>query len=106
MVEQTLYLNNIFASLADPTRRDILRRVMDKEQSISALAGLYDMSFAAVAKHLTVLEKALLITKKRVGKQQMIAASPSTIKDASLYLEQYERIWKERFDKLEHFLSQ
>ncbi len=106
MVEQTLYLNNIFASLADPTRRDILRRVIEKEFNISELSEFYDMSFAAVAKHLKVLEKARLIIKKPVGKNQMIEASPVAIKEATIYLKQYEKLWNERFDKLEQILKE
>ena len=108
MVELTLDplgLDAIFRSLADPTRRDILRRVSKKEMSISDVAEPYGMSFAAIAKHLTVLEKAKLILKSRKGKEQIIQLSPVAFKDASLYLKNYEKLWNDRFDSLENYLS-
>jgi DNA-binding transcriptional ArsR family regulator len=67
MVEYTLSLDSIFSSLADPTRRDILRRLITQELSISELAKPYDITFAAVSKHLKVLERAQLIIKRGHG---------------------------------------
>ena len=69
MVEQSIYLDNIFQALADNTRRDILKRVSKKPLSISELAEPYAMSFAAIAKHVAKLEAAKLVIKKREGKQ-------------------------------------
>lgn len=108
MVELTLKplsLDAIFQSLADPTRRDILRRVSKKEMSISDVAKPYSMSFAAIAKHLSVLANAKLIVKKRKGKEQMIQLSPAAFKDATAYLQQYEKLWNDRLDSLERYLK-
>ncbi len=108
MVELTLNplsLDAIFQSLADPTRRDILRRVSKKEMSIGDIAKPYSMTFAAISKHLNVLEKARLIIKKRKGKEQIVQLSPAAFKDATAYLQQYEKMWNNRLDSLEKYLS-
>jgi len=104
MVEQAIKLNFIFSALADPTRRDILKRIGKAELSISEIAKYYNLTFAAVSKHLLVLEKAKLIFKRRQGKQQMIQVAPATIKDAAKYLQQYEAMWNNRLDSLEQYL--
>ncbi len=93
MVEQALQLNFIFSALADPTRRDILKRIGKTELSISEIAKYYNLTFAAVSKHLKVLEKAKLIFKRREGKQQMVQVSPAAIKDAAKYLEHFPAQW-------------
>jgi DNA-binding transcriptional ArsR family regulator len=105
MVEYTLSLDNIFSSLSDPTRRDILRRVARQEMSIGEIARYYDLTFAAVSKHLKVLERAKLIIKQRRGKEQMVTVVPQALKDADEYLEQYRRLWEERFDRLDALLN-
>ncbi len=104
MVEHALQLNLIFGSLSDPTRRDILRRAAKKEYSIGEIASYYDMTFAAVSKHLKVLEKAKLIVKRKRGKEQLVHLSPTAFADASKYLQNYERLWNNRFDNLERYL--
>ncbi|MBX6334929.1 winged helix-turn-helix transcriptional regulator [Candidatus Saccharibacteria bacterium] len=98
-------LDLIFHSLADVTRRDILRRVIQSELNISDLAKDYDISFSAVAKHLRVLEKAKLIIKKRRGKEKVIVANPETINEAARQLEQYKRFINQRFDALDELLG-
>ncbi len=105
MVEQSLRLDFIFGSLADPTRRDILRRIAKEEMSITEIAKPYKMTFAAISKHLKILEKAKLIAKKRQGKQQVVHLTPATINDAAEYLKEYEKIWNQRLDLLEKYLS-
>ena len=106
MVEYTLSLDSVFASLSDATRRDILRRVASQELSIGEIAKPYDLSFAAVSKHLKVLERAKLIIKRRRGKEQMVRISPEALVSAEQYLEQYKKLWETRFDKLETLLEQ
>jgi DNA-binding transcriptional ArsR family regulator len=106
MVERSASLDIVFKSLADATRRDILKRVSQESLSISTLAEPYEMSFAAIAKHISVLEAAQLITKRREGKQQMISAVPQTIAIALTHLEQYEKLWQARFDALETLLQE
>ena len=106
MVEYAPSLDSIFGSLADPTRRDILQRLAVREQSIGDIAKNYDMSFAAVSKHLKVLEKASLITKRRRGKEQIVAISPKALADADAYLAQYHELWEGRLDRLEALLAE
>ena len=96
----------LFGSLADPTRRDILRRVARREQSVGQIAKHYELTFAAVSKHLQVLEKARLITKRRRGKEQMVNISPQALASADEYFEQYRELWERRLDKLEALLEQ
>ena len=107
MVEYSTKLDVVFRSLSDPTRRDILRRISRKELSINEVAQSYaqQMSLAAVSKHLQVLERAHLIKKCRVGKQQFVSLSPPTLKEASRYLEQYKKLWEGRLDRLKDYLA-
>ncbi len=105
MVEQSINLDTLFQALADETRRDILKRVSKAELSISKLAEPYKMSFAAIAKHVSVLETARLITKRREGKQQIISVVPKTVEVAASHLGLYEKMWTERFDALETLLK-
>lgn len=105
MVEHVVRLDFIFGSLADATRRDILRRVAKKELSVGEIAKSYSISFAAVSKHLGVLERAKLIVKRQRGKQHYARLAPVALKDANAYLERYRAMWEHRFDRLEHYLA-
>lgn len=98
-------LDAVFAALADPTRRDILKRGSSRQMSIGEVAKPYGMSLAAVSKHIRVLEKAKFVTKTRVGKRYFVTVSPFAFEEASGYLKEYERLWNDRFDRLEKFLS-
>lgn len=106
MVEHTLQLNSIFQSLADPIRRDMLRRLMGRELSIGELAKGYTVSFAAISKHLSVLERAKLVHKRREGKKHIVAIVPETLKDADDYLRQYQQMWESRYNKLDTLLKE
>lgn len=105
MVEYNVQLDLVFGSLADPTRRDIFQRVTGSEQTISEIAEHYKMSFAAVSKHLKILEKAKLISKRKKGRQQLVIAQPATLKTIEDYLNEHERLWNQRFDALEELLD-
>ncbi len=105
MVEYTMDLDSVFGSLADPTRRDILQRLMSAELTIGEIASHYDLTFAAISKHLKVLEKAKLIIKQRRGKEQVVQISPRTLAYADEYIEQYRNLWEARFDALEALLK-
>lgn len=105
MVEQTLSLDSIFGSLADPTRRSILLRVADQELSVGEIAKPYDLTFAAVSKHLKVLERAKLIVKYRRGKEQIVRLTPQTLAEATKYLEFYQNQLDARLDSLENFIN-
>jgi DNA-binding transcriptional ArsR family regulator len=105
MVEYNLSLDQVFGSLADPTRRDILRRTALSELSVSEIAAVYDMSLAAVSKHLRILQQAGLVVKRRRGKQQLVQAAPLATSDAREYLDQYAALLNERLDKLEQYIN-
>jgi DNA-binding transcriptional ArsR family regulator len=106
MVEYTYSLDTTFGALSDPTRRDILRRLSSAELSVGELAKFYDLTFAAISKHMKVLERAKLIIKRRMGKQQMVSLSPAGLGDAAEYLEWYRKSWETRLESLENFLNE
>lgn len=106
MVEYTLSLDNIFRALADPTRRDILRRVSSDEMSVGEIARHYDLTFASVSKHLKVLERAKMVIKRRKGKEQIVSLAPQALADASEYLDWYKQFWETRLDALAVYLEE
>lgn len=95
----------IFRALADATRRDILRRTLTTEVSVSHLAESYDMSFAAVQKHVAVLEVAGLVTKHAHGRERRVRGNPETLKRAQELLGRYEEIWRGRISRLDALLT-
>ncbi len=99
-------VDRIFRALADATRRDILRRTMAGEASVSQLAAAYDMSFAAVQKHVSVLEGAGLVTKQPHGRERIIRGDPKTIRKAQGLLDRYEKLWRSRIDRLDALLAE
>lgn len=99
-------VDRVFRALADATRRDILRRTLTGEQSVSALAADYEMSFAAVQKHVAVLEAAHLIVKRAEGRERLVRADPETIQRAQSLLAEYERLWRSRVDRLDELFAQ
>lgn len=99
-------IDRIFHALSDATRRDILTRVIRHEQSVSELALSYAMSFAAVQKHVAVLEHAALVTKERRGKQQIVHGELSTVRSASRLLDQYEELWRFRAERIGDILAE
>lgn len=99
-------VDRIFQALADRTRRDIVRRVIEQEQSVSRLSDDYAMSFAAVQKHVAVLERAGLVTKERRGREQIVRGDVGTIRQAGLVLEQYEHLWRARVARADELLAE
>lgn len=98
--------DRVFHALAAATRRDILRRTIAAEQSVSALAAAYDMSFAAVQKHVAVLEAAQLIVKRAEGRERLVRADPVMIARARALLARYEELWRARIDRLDALLAE
>nr|BFF09515.1 metalloregulator ArsR/SmtB family transcription factor [Microbacterium flavescens] len=98
-------IDRVFHALAAATRRDILRRAIEGEYSVSTLAGEYDMSFAAVQKHVAVLEAAGLIVKRAEGRERLVRADPAMIARARALLARYEELWRSRIDRLDALLS-
>jgi DNA-binding transcriptional ArsR family regulator len=97
--------DRVFHALSDATRRDILRRALHGEHNVSALARAYPVSFAAVQKHVVVLEEAGLVTKRRQGREQLVRTNVHTIRMASELLEQYEAIWRGRINRMGEILA-
>ncbi len=97
-------VDRLFQALADRTRRDIVRRTMVDDASVSALARSYDMSFAAVQKHVAVLERADLVVKRRRGREQLVRCNVDTVRRAQQLLDQLESIWRARLDRFEQVL--
>ena len=95
----------VFNALADRTRRDILLRSMDGELSVSALARSYAMSFAAVQKHVAVLERADLVTKHRRGREQLVRTDMATVQAAQAMLDEFEAVWRARIDRFSAVLN-
>jgi DNA-binding transcriptional ArsR family regulator len=98
-------VDRIFRALSDATRRDILRRTMAGEASVSQLAAAYEMSFAAVQKHVAVLEGAGLVTKQPHGRERIIRGNPETIRQAQALLDRFEDIWRSRIARLDELLA-
>lgn len=100
-------LDRLFRALADATRRDIVARVLAGEPaSISALAARYDMSFAAVQKHIAVLEGAGLVIKQRRGRERMIRGNPERIARARGALARLEELWRARFSRIDDLFTE
>ena len=99
-------LDRLFQALADTTRRDIVRRVTVGEYSVSGLAALYAMSFAAVQKHVAVLERASLVSKEKRGREQIVRANHDGLQRARRLLDEYEVIWRQRADRIADLLAE
>ena len=99
------HAGTVFRALADATRRDIVSRTMRGEHSVSGLARLYPMSFAAVQKHVAVLEAAGLVTKRRHGREKLVVGNVSAVRQASRVLDQFEAIWRSRIGRMGEILA-
>ncbi|WP_205709193.1 metalloregulator ArsR/SmtB family transcription factor [Kineococcus siccus] len=100
-------VDRVFAALGDATRRDIVRRLLTQpEASVSVLAERYAMSFAAVAKHVAVLERARLVSKTRRGREQVVRAEIGTLRSAAGLLAEFETLWRTRIDRMEGLLAE
>jgi DNA-binding transcriptional ArsR family regulator len=99
-------VDQVFHALADATRRDIVALVLRDEHSVTALARRYPMSFAAVQKHVAVLERAGLVTKRRSGREQLVTGAVDTIRQAQRALDQLEAVWRHRIDRIGEMLAE
>jgi DNA-binding transcriptional ArsR family regulator len=98
-------LDDVFHALSDGTRRDILRRSVGGDLSVSRLADAYPMSFAAVQKHVAVLERAHLITKERRGREQLVRTDPAALDRARQALDELEEAWRGRVERMADLLA-
>jgi DNA-binding transcriptional ArsR family regulator len=98
--------DRVFHALADATRRDIVVTVLAREHSVSDLAARYPMSFAAVQKHVAVLERSGLVTKRRRGREQLVAGNVDTVRRAQRLLDQLEDVWRHRIARMTDLLAE
>src|ERR687892_2224119 len=97
--------DRIFGALADATRRDIVRRVIDGQQGVAELAEHYPMSFAAVQKHVAVLERAGLVSKHRSGRRKVVRTNLTALRVARRLLDRYEELWRERVERMSQLIN-
>lgn len=100
------HVDRIFRALADATRRDIVRRTLIQEETVSQLAQDYAMSFAAVQKHVAVLEASGLVTKQPHGRERLVRGNPAVIQRAQALLDSYEQLWRARISRLDALLGE
>ncbi len=105
MVADQADVGQLFHALADATRRDIVRRTLGEQYSVSTLAREYPMSFAAVQKHVAVLERAGLVSKQRRGREQLVAGNPASLLAAHDALDRLELIWRDRVARMDDLLD-
>lgn len=98
--------DRVFSAFADATRRDIVRRGLAGEEGVAELAQHYPMSFAAVQKHVAVLERAGLITKQRVGRRKVVHTQLAALQRARALLDRYEELWRDRIDRMTDLLNE
>ena len=101
MVEYTSRIDDIYSALADPIRRDILERTAGVELTVNQIAVEYDISLAAISKHLKVLFDAGLINRRKDGRYQFVRTRPEGMRDAIAYMNQYEQVWADRLESAE-----
>jgi DNA-binding transcriptional ArsR family regulator len=98
--------DRIFAALADGTRRDIVLRAIDGREGVAELAQHYPMSFAAVQKHVAVLERAGLVTKQRIGRRKVVRTNVEGLRVAQRLLDRYEQMWRDRIDRMTALITE
>ena len=98
-------VDELFHALADATRRDIVRRSVGGELSVSRLADIYPMSFAAVQKHVAVLARAGLVTKERIGRRKVVRTNVEGLRVTRRLLDQYEELWRGRLDRMSQLIA-
>ena len=101
----TFNADHVFAALADATRRDIVLRALAGHEGVAELAGHYPMSFAAVQKHVAVLERAGLVTKARTGRRKVVRTNVEALQLARGLLDQYEALWRGRVERMTNLIT-
>ena len=105
-MDTTFQTDLVFGALSDATRRDIVRRAMAGEEGVAELSTHYPMSFAAVQKHIAVLERAGLVSKEREGRRKVVRTQVETVRRAQRVLDQFEELWRARVDRMVDLLAE
>jgi DNA-binding transcriptional ArsR family regulator len=98
--------DRIFGALGDATRRDIVRRAIDGQEGVAELASYYPMSFAAVQKHIAILERAGLVSKHRIGRRKVVRTNLEGLRVARRLLDRYEELWRERVERMAQLMKE
>ena len=101
----TFNADQVFAALADATRRDIVLRALSGGEGVAELAGHYPMSFAAVQKHVAVLERAGLVSKERDGRRKIVTTNVEALRLARGLLDEYEALWRGRIQRMTDLIT-
>jgi len=104
-MQNALDFDRVFSALGDATRRDIVRRAIQGEEGIVEIAEHYPMSFAAVQKHIAILERAGLVAKERNGRRKVVRTRPEGVRIAQRLLNEYEELWRGRIDRMNDVLK-
>jgi DNA-binding transcriptional ArsR family regulator len=104
-MQTTLDFDRVFRALADTTRRDIVRRAIAGDEGVAELAEHYPMSFAAVQKHVAILERAGLVTKQRIGRRKVVRTNLEGLRVTRRLLDQYEELWRGRIDRMTELVN-
>jgi len=105
-MQTVLSHDRIFGALSDATRRDIVRRAIEGEEGVAELAEHYSMSFAAVQKHVAILERAGLVSKHRMGRRKVVRTNLEGLRVARRLLDRYEELWRERVERMHELISE
>jgi DNA-binding transcriptional ArsR family regulator len=98
-------IDSVFSALSDATRRDIVRRAIGGREGVAEMANHYPMSFAAVQKHVAVLERAGLVRKDRIGRRKVVRTNVDRLGVARRLLDEYEALWRSRFDRMTDLIN-
>jgi DNA-binding transcriptional ArsR family regulator len=106
MQTSAIDFDRAFGALADATRRDIVRRAIGGDEGVAELADHYAMSFAAVQKHIAVLERAGLVSKQRTGRRKVVRTNVEGLRMTRRLLDQYEELWRGRFARMSELITE
>jgi DNA-binding transcriptional ArsR family regulator len=105
-MQAVLAHDRIFGALGAATRRDIVRRAIEGEQGVAELAEHYSISFAAVQKHIAILERAGLVSKHRIGRRKVVRTNLEGLRVARRLLDRYEELWRERVERMSQLINE
>ncbi len=104
-MDATFNADHVFAALSDATRRDIVLRALSGNEGVAELARHYPMSFAAVQKHVAILERAGLVTKEREGRRKVVRTDIEALRLARGLLDRYEALWRGRVERMTDLIN-